>query len=35
MSGDDRLRRERLGPDGEPRGADLEKSAHKIKCQKH
>jgi hypothetical protein len=25
-SGDDRLRRERLNPDGEPRGTELEKS---------
>jgi hypothetical protein len=33
--GDDRLRRERLVPECEPRGAELEKSAQKIKCQSH
>ena len=31
--GDDRLRREKLAPDCEPRGADLVNSAQKIKCQ--
>jgi hypothetical protein len=34
-SGDDRLRRERLVPDCEPRGTELVKSVQKIKCQKH
>ena len=33
--GDARLRRERLAPECEPRGAELEKSAQKIKCQPH
>jgi hypothetical protein len=33
--GDDRLRRERLVPECEPRGADLVKPAQKIKCQSH
>src|SRR5512145_2407874 len=35
QSGDDRLRRERLVPECEPRGADLVNSAQKIKCQSH
>jgi len=30
--GDDRLRRERLVPECEPSGAELVKSAQKIKC---
>ena len=34
-SGDDRLRRERLVPECEPRGAELVNSAQKIKCQSH
>src|SRR5215212_5349121 len=33
--GDDRLRRERLVPECEPRGAELVNSAQKIKCQSH
>ena len=33
--GDARLRRERLAPDCEPRGADLENSAQNFKCQPH
>jgi len=33
--GDDRLRRERLVPECEPRGAELVKPAQKIKCQQH
>ena len=33
--GDDRLRRRRLIPDCEPRGTDLVKSVHQIKCQTH
>jgi hypothetical protein len=35
ISGDDRLRRERLVPECEPRGAELVNSAQKIKCQSH
>ena len=35
MIGDARLRRRRLVPNGEPRGADLVNSAHKLKCQSH
>ena len=31
LTGDDRLRRKRLVPDCEPRGADLEKSAQNFK----
>ena len=34
-SGDARLRRERLAPKCEPIGAELEKSAQKIKSQSH
>ena len=34
-SGDDRLRRERLVPECEPRGAELVKSVQNIKCQSH
>jgi hypothetical protein len=34
-SGDDWLRQERLAPECEPRGADLDNSAQKIKCQPH
>lgn len=33
--GDARLRRERLTPDCEPRGAELEKPAQNYKCQPH
>ena len=33
--GDDWLRRRRLVPDCEPRGADLVNSAQTIKCQPH
>src|SRR5688500_14202025 len=33
--GDDRLRREKLVPECEPRGAELVNSAQKIKCQSH
>jgi len=33
--GDDRLRRERLVPECEPRGAELVNSAQTIKCQSH
>jgi hypothetical protein len=33
--GDDWLRRLRLVPDCEPRGADLVKPAQNFKCQKH
>ena len=32
--GDDRLRRERLVPDCEPRGADLEKSAQTLSANR-
>ena len=32
--GDDRLRRERLNPNGEPRGTDLEKSVHKTSANR-
>ena len=35
FTGDDWLRRERLGPDCESRGADLVKSAQNFKCQPH
>ena len=35
QNGDDRLRRERLFPECEPRGAELVNSAQKIKCQPH
>ncbi len=35
LSGDDRLRRERLVSDCEPRGTDLDKSVQKNKCQSH
>src|SRR5215207_9438182 len=33
--GDDRLRRERLVPECEPRGTELVNSVQKIKCQSH
>ena len=35
LYGDDRLRRKRLVPECEPRGADLVKSVQTIKCQPH
>jgi hypothetical protein len=34
LSGDDRLRRRRLVPDGEPRGAELVKSAQKTSANR-
>ncbi len=32
--GDDRLRRKRLIPDGEPRGTDLVKSVHNLRAKR-
>ena len=34
ISGDDRLRRKRLIPNGEPRGTDLVKSVHNLRAKR-